>query len=309
MLVDDFAERSKNFAVLAGASHVVRVPFEVCPFTSAPDGIPGMWWRDDAQRRRSPPPVIPGTDSIDTSWWRPPFRDMIIVSERHEQGLMLVMQADSLKLSSPLVESGTRPVKSDWEAIVALIIEEPDTHEVWCALALRVFSVEGALYDSPKSRAQDTLKVCEILTDRTLVSDERVRIQEGHWFAKMSEHSLDVGNTVATFATTCALMCCRNVRQVATVPDQRTQGIRKRRNKLPLVTWHTLKVGVPGTRASGHATGKGEPLAVHWVRGHFKRYTEDKPLLGRHVGTFWWTPHLAGQDTKRFVGKDYEVTR
>ena len=77
----------------------------------------------------------------------------------------------------------------------------------------------------------------------------------------------------------------------------------------PLVKYHVLRVkaGVKQiTEDSSNNTG--EHVAIHLVRGHFKTYTKDKPLLGRAVGTFWWQPHVAGK-APRIVYKDYEVER
>jgi hypothetical protein len=43
------------------------------------------------------------------------------------------------------------------------------------------------------------------------------------------------------------------------------------------------------------------------VRGHFKTYTAERPLLGRFTGTYWWQPHLAGKNTSALVEKDYAI--
>lgn len=38
----------------------------------------------------------------------------------------------------------------------------------------------------------------------------------------------------------------------------------------------------------------GDHATPHWVRGHFKTYTSDAPLLGRHIGSWWWQPSVRG---------------
>jgi hypothetical protein len=58
------------------------------------------------------------------------------------------------------------------------------------------------------------------------------------------------------------------------------------------------------TKRDGHSgTGEGEPLALHWVRGHFKDFRE-KGVFGKAKGVYWWSPHLAGK-ADRVVLKDY----
>jgi hypothetical protein len=47
---------------------------------------------------------------------------------------------------------------------------------------------------------------------------------------------------------------------------------------------------------------------IHIVRGHFKRYTEDFPLLGRHIGTYWWNPTIKGRNTNGEVVKTYTIS-
>lgn len=45
---------------------------------------------------------------------------------------------------------------------------------------------------------------------------------------------------------------------------------------------------------------------LHLVRGHFARYTEEKPLFGRYVGTFWRPEHDAGNPAVAVVRKTYK---
>lgn len=51
----------------------------------------------------------------------------------------------------------------------------------------------------------------------------------------------------------------------------------------------------------------GIKLALHRCRGHFKTYTEEKPLLGRAVGTYFWDEHIRGTASKGEIQKDYNV--
>ncbi|HEV8448568.1 MAG TPA: hypothetical protein VGQ44_17180 [Gemmatimonadaceae bacterium] len=44
---------------------------------------------------------------------------------------------------------------------------------------------------------------------------------------------------------------------------------------------------------------------LHLVRGHFARYSEDRPLFGRYSGTFWRAEHEAGNPSVAVVRKTY----
>jgi hypothetical protein len=47
--------------------------------------------------------------------------------------------------------------------------------------------------------------------------------------------------------------------------------------------------------------------ALHICRGHFKTYTEDNPLFGKHTGTYWWPMHVRGNEDAGEVNKSYRV--
>ena len=130
---------------------------------------------------------------------------------------------------------------------------------------------------------------------------------------RMAEHVISLGtdmwHTSLTVVTSFTLMNCGNVVLKPVNPDSALQRARQKRGELPLYRYHVLKV-VPGKgqeRREGQPGHSLDPVAVHWVRGHFKRYTEDRPLFGKKVGIFWWQPHLAGRAHERFVDKEYDI--
>lgn len=45
----------------------------------------------------------------------------------------------------------------------------------------------------------------------------------------------------------------------------------------------------------------------HLARGHFKTFTEDAPLLGKHVGTYWWGWQVRGQEGSGVIEKTYTL--
>ena len=47
--------------------------------------------------------------------------------------------------------------------------------------------------------------------------------------------------------------------------------------------------------------------ALHICRGHFATYTEDKPLFGKLVGTYWKPMHVRGNKAHGQIVKDYNI--
>ena len=48
-------------------------------------------------------------------------------------------------------------------------------------------------------------------------------------------------------------------------------------------------------------------LPLHVVRGHFRKYTEERPLFGRYSGTFWVPAHAKGSKEHGEIAHEYEV--
>lgn len=103
-----------------------------------------------------------------------------------------------------------------------------------------------------------------------------------------------------------ALMNCKNValmsHERATKPSKKS-----RRVKQPKLSFNTIKL--PGVTYSSNGSAemsKGD-MAHHLVRGHFKTYTAERPLLGKATGTYWWAPQARGKKANGIVVKDYEV--
>ena len=103
------------------------------------------------------------------------------------------------------------------------------------------------------------------------------------------------------------LMNCKNV----TTTETDKGGPRRRKSrgrKNPRMTYRTINI--PGRSASGESDGtpaeKAE-YALHRVRGHFKTYTAERPLMGQHVGTYWWGWQARGKVKNGISTTDYKV--
>lgn len=105
------------------------------------------------------------------------------------------------------------------------------------------------------------------------------------------------------------LMNCRNVTTVEITPQPRKTKKQRRARKAG-VSYHTIVL--PSVRHSGGvldpAQGTLADQPLHKVRGHFKTYTADAPLLGKHTGTYWWHHQVRGSRERGEVVSDYRMT-
>ncbi|MDL9938723.1 hypothetical protein QSJ18_18405 [Gordonia sp. ABSL1-1] len=100
------------------------------------------------------------------------------------------------------------------------------------------------------------------------------------------------------------LMNCKNVElgeHESSVPIGRRQ---RRRNRG--IAYRTIDI--PGhARGVSSATGESGRMSLHRVRGHFKTFTADAPLLGQHVGTYWWGWQVRGKQKNGVNVTDYRI--
>jgi len=119
-------------------------------------------------------------------------------------------------------------------------------------------------------------------------------------------NELRMGCVLASHAL--SLINCKNV----TTDDKHRitfsrSGTEKRRG-IPArkVKYHTIVL--PGGGSTWETkTGRHRAAALHRVRGHFKTFTEDRPLLGKHTGTYWWGWQVRGNADNGIVVSDYEM--
>lgn len=116
---------------------------------------------------------------------------------------------------------------------------------------------------------------------------------------------------VVSALLTVSLMHCRNVDVRTVEPDEQESRRNRRRHGHRLVRYQTLDIE-PMRRllddAGARDPGRGGlRRALTLCRGHFKVFTEDAPLFGRHAGQYWWAPHVRGAAQAGIVINDYRV--
>lgn len=91
-------------------------------------------------------------------------------------------------------------------------------------------------------------------------------------------------------------------------PSRQVRRAAERTGK-PIYTFHTIDIQ-PSThilRTEGRISENGLAKALHICRGHFAHYTAEKPLFGKHTGTFYRPMHLRGSQDAGVVEKDYRI--
>lgn len=116
--------------------------------------------------------------------------------------------------------------------------------------------------------------------------------------ANRAAHELVVG--IAALAI--SFCHCVNVTAREVQPPTK-ESKRDGRAKL---AYHVLDIA-PMTRALDASGAGSMAQRLHICRGHFKTYSPDRPLLGRHAGTFWWQDSLRGDPGKGVALKSYRV--
>ena len=105
------------------------------------------------------------------------------------------------------------------------------------------------------------------------------------------------------------ILQCKNISTEKNYPPEALNKKRIKQGKQPLFTYHTLVVNPMSekTRSDGPHETTGIKQRLHFCRGHFKEYTEQNKLFGKHTGLYWWQPMVRGNKELGLVHKDYQV--
>lgn len=149
--------------------------------------------------------------------------------------------------------------------------------------------------------------------------DERGRVIKGlnSTISGISEEQLailgadpmfDMFNDCLPFMFALSLSHCKNV-TTSELPLPPAVARKRRERGLPAFTYRILDINPmrKASQASARAGESEQRNALHFVRGHMKTYSTDRPLFGKLTGTFWWHLHLAGKEEAGMVAKEYRV--
>lgn len=188
------------------------------------------------------------------------------------------------------------PNKQGWSVLQLLKLFFPDRN---CLAAVRkvVLNPEGILSGPRPLQTVVTgsaINIMELASDRESAEAE---LQEfvGIWFT--------------SFSMAVAFMHCKNITlEDAPGPPPRLAKKRAKLGRRPFVEHKILRIGQ--IREALHSSGAQTDIkmALHMCRGHFKNYTPERPLFGKHTGSFWHDAHLRGSKDVGEIHKSYQVT-
>ena len=106
-----------------------------------------------------------------------------------------------------------------------------------------------------------------------------------------------------------SFMHCKNSSLKTTYPNKKLSKKYRKRFSRELVRYHTLEIDPIRKLIDRYRNGSQGELkrALHICRGHFKTFSEEAKLFGRHTGTYWWAPQIRGEKSVGVVVKDYRV--
>jgi hypothetical protein len=269
--------------------------------------------------------------SLDSSFADPPYPAAVLFGPGEERGCIVVFAG---KLTPETVKAPAQFVPADhldrwpprWQIRAALVWFAPGLQHPLCEVADfllgdRIFippRIAPAVVDNPEipvAVLREALQASwgardELTRQLTGMPDPRLglldRMAEEQLRVLDTETANDAAGVSNIVVTAFSLLNAKNIMREAAQATQSRAS--RRRGDPPPYRHHILTVAVPSVQraASESQAVTEEHVPIHWVRGHFKRYTSDKPLFGRFVGVYWWQPHLAGRG-HGFVDKDYRV--
>lgn len=298
MIVDDVLDAGLRKRLPNG--QVFIVPWEMAPKW---DGHALDWPLDPLLMKLCPRDAA---GSFDTTWARRPY-PVTILTPAVSRGLPVVLAVWAIR-NDPSIPP-----------------DDPDYTDRWHYVFI-IRSANGTtwtpLYAGFSSRGRDEHLYAPSL--ETAAEVENLNAAQRGWLQCFDVHDAwgnweggaeapkewyrAINQAAAAYAVALfSLLNARNVVSVVEQPSRQVRRARARNHREPGVSWHVLKLRSLRSLRSSDAAATGEHLAIHWVRGHFKIYTVERPLLGRYSGRFFWQPHLAGKDTARRIEKTYVV--
>ena len=118
-----------------------------------------------------------------------------------------------------------------------------------------------------------------------------------------------LNSDISVFNVFLELLTCKNIISETVHVDEILNKRRVKKGKLPLYDYKVLNLLLPGIRTDSnksYSRGLDIKQRVHLCRGHFKEYTDKRPLFGKYVGRYWWQPIVRGKGDG-MIAKEYQI--
>ena len=146
----------------------------------------------------------------------------------------------------------------------------------------------------------------EILESLT-VADEEFIERIGDRAENIEQILYHVNHVIIPTLVAISFLHCKNIPLIDEPLSRQQRRMNERKGKKD--TYKILDIN-PFKRQVNRETGPGQSKfekAMHICRGHFATYTEERPLFGKHVGTYWVPMHVKGNKGRGTVTKDYHI--
>ena len=247
--------------------------------------VTNMYWageKDDYDWRKDFGPLIP---PFPVMWLESHHEGGKLGTTSFDAGIAVTTNSPSSPLMAPIIEAQRR---------------DPDTHDregvPFTIVTVRAWAIRHNGY------------FLEVPLMFAMAVDEQGRWMWNRYGDVMDEAPQGVQAMLESVLypamLAIGLVNCKNV---DTEPRQtQRRGGKKSKRQPKTLDYHVIKLPRP-SGGGGHGSGAGEPMAFHAVRGHFRTYTAERPLMGKRVGTYWFAAHVRG-DARVGVSKaTYEV--
>lgn len=296
---------SRETAQELGGFHCFRVPYSLTG--------------DDGTLRR----LLPVQDgSIVAPWARPPYENILITSELDDDsGVIICRQVPTEKHGRSQIpqDSPWAGERATWAIEATHIGLSEGGRAVAIFGAVLIGIARGDICVVTHAAGDDATRewtITALSKDTATLSDisaerwsEKLRLVTTQAFADAipTGHSRLEGQLHAAISCLFALCNCKNVQQVEIYPSRQMRRAAERDGRPRPFTVKTLVIEQTHTQSELPSGTTNVVMPLHWTRGHFKTFTEQRRLFGKHIGTYWWDPNLSGNKRRGVVVKDYEV--
>lgn len=270
MIIDRLAARSDWVRAFCDDSRIIQAPFALFP--------------PHESQLPSKTSLVPRDGDMISGQFAKPFCDNMVVfgngEEGREQGAMFIRSSDIASVPESVAKWAP-----DTATHVSLATVVGQTDRFDCLVTYRFITFCGEHFSAPPA-----LALAREMSKQAFIEVNRFEPETAGAVIELPEEDWRsfIQHQVGAMAALFALTNCRNIVRATVSPDTKLQRSRRKSGKIPLYNFATLKMKPMGRGDTDAAR------AIHWVRGHFKEYTPDRPLFGKIAGLFWWEPHLVG---------------
>lgn len=180
------------------------------------------------------------------------------------------------------------------DAMVVLTTRKDDGTHSMLAMMLTHFVGDSVVHKMP-----NTMHAIAGIAD----TGEVISVLRGYYGEEQNEN---FNGHLAPGWLAIAWMNCRNLTLEQTGPNAAVRRKREKHGALGGLDYCRIVIE-PKHRKRWEKSAGTSAHRFHTVRGHLARYTADKPLFGKYVGTFWKPSHTRGNLDLGRLNHEYHV--